>query len=321
MHNKYFKMKNYSNIFKPNPKNLVKCAKILKNNGVCALPTETVYGLAGNAYSNKAISTIYKLKKRPKKNPLIVHFDSLKSIQKETEKNIFLSKVYKKFSPGPITYVLKLKQNSKISRKLINKNGTVACRVPANLYFRKIIKLSRFPLAAPSANISNHVSPTSSLDVYDEFKNKIKFILDGKQSKVGIESTVINLVGIPKILRPGKISKKSIQKILKNIKNNTSKEILSPGQLKKHYSPGIPIYRNKKKNRKNGALLIFGKTKLKGKNIFYLSKKNSLKEAAKNLYKKLRHIRKLGFKSISITPIPNKDIGIAINDRLKRASS
>ena len=110
-------MKNYSNIYKPNQRNLVKCAKILRNGGVCALPTETVYGLAGNAYSDKTIDKIYKLKKRPRKNPLIVHFDNLQSILKETEYNFLLSKIYKKFSPGPITYVLKLKKNSKISKK------------------------------------------------------------------------------------------------------------------------------------------------------------------------------------------------------------
>ena len=142
MHNKYFKMKNYSNIFSPTDKNLKviyggsvnikNCSKILKNHGIAALPTETVYGLAGNAYSNRAVTKIYSLKKRPKKNPLIVHFDNLQSILKETEQNPYLEKLYRKFSPGPITYVLKLKKKSKISKKLINKNGTIACRVPVS---------------------------------------------------------------------------------------------------------------------------------------------------------------------------------------------
>ena len=321
MHNKYFKMKNYSNIFGPTDKNLKKCSKLLKNHGIAALPTETVYGLAGNAYSNRAITKIYKLKRRPKKNPLIVHFDSLESILIETEKNHYLKKLYDEFSPGPITYVLKLKKDSMISKKLINKNGTIACRVPANKYFRKIIQLTGTPLAAPSANISNHVSPTSSKDVFDEFGKRIKFILDGKQSKVGIESTVVNLVEKPKVLRPGKITKYEIQKIIKNITKNISKEILSPGQLKTHYSPGIPVYLNQKQPRQNGALLVFGKTNLKGENIFYLSKSKSLDECARKLYLKLRQIKKLNFKNISITPIPNQGIGIAINDRLKRASS
>ena len=314
-------MKNYSNIYKPNSRNLAKCARILRNNDVCALPTETVYGLAGNAYSDKAINKIYKLKKRPRKNPLITHFDNLQSIFKETEYSFILSKIYKKFSPGPITYVLKLNKTSKISKKLINKNGTIACRVPANKYFRKIIKLCGSPLAAPSANVSNNLSPTSSYDVYDEFKKKIKFILDDNKSKIGLESTVINLVGQPKILRPGQITQNELKKFVKKITNNKSKKILSPGQLKKHYSPGVPVYLNKKKPKNNGALLVFGKSNLKGRNIFYLSKKASLTEAAKNLYSKLRLIKKLGYKSISITKIPNKNIGFAINDRLKRASS
>ena len=157
--------------------------------------------------------------------------------------------------------------------------------------------------------------------MYDEFKNKIKFILDGKQSKIGLESTVINLIGVPKVLRPGKISKNEIKKIIKKIRDNKSKKILSPGQLKKHYSPGIPVYLNQNKARKNGALLIFGKNKSKGKGIFYLSKKGSLEEAGKNLYLKLRQIKKIGYKNISVTKIPNKGFGIAINDRLKRASS
>ena len=314
-------MKNYSNIYRPNQKNLSKCSKILKNHGVCALPTETVYGLAGNAYSEKAIDKIYKLKKRPRKNPLIVHFDKLQSIRNETEHNVLLSAIYKKFSPGPITYVLKLKKTSKISKKITNQNGTIACRVPANKYFRKIIKLCGSPLAAPSANISNNLSPTSSYDVYDEFKEKIKFILDDKKSKIGLESTVINLVGQPKILRPGKIHIGEIKKLIKKISINKSNQILSPGQLRRHYSPGVPVYLNRKKPKNNGALLVFGKSDLKGENIFYLSKKKSLPEAAKNLYSKLRLIKKYGYKNISITKIPNKSIGIAINDRLKRASS
>ena len=321
MHNKYFTMKNYSNIFKPSKKNLVKAAKILKNSGIVALPTETVYGLAANAYSAKAIHKVYQLKKRPKKNPLIVHFDTLNSIKKETEPNLYLNKLFNKFSPGPITYVLKLKKSSRISKKLTSQAGAVACRVPANPYFRKMIKLTKTPLAAPSANVSNHVSPTSAKDVYDEFGKKIKFILDGKQSKIGLESTVINLVNKPSILRPGKISITEIKRVIKNVKKNKSNKILSPGQLKKHYSPGIPMYLNQTKPKRNGAYITFGRTILKGKNIFNLSKQGSLEEVGKKLYQKLRFIKKQGFKNISVKKIPNQGIGIAINDRLKRASS
>ncbi len=320
MHNKYFKMKNYSNIFKATDKNLKKAANILKTGGLVALPTETVYGLAGNAYNNSSVKKIYKLKNRPKKNPLIVHFDNLKSIEKETEFNPYLRKLYKKFSPGPLTYVLKLKKNSKISKLLLNQNKTIACRVPANTYFRKVIKYLSSPVAAPSANISNQLSPTSAKDVQQEFGKKLKFILDGKNTKIGLESSVINLIGKPKILRPGFITQQELVKIIRNIKKNNSKIILSPGQLKKHYSPGIPVFLNQTKPKKNGAFLVFGKTKLKGSNIYYLSKKSSLVEAAKKLYAQLRKIKNAGYRNISITKIPNKNIGIAINDRIKKAA-
>ena len=316
-------MKNYSNIYRPNQKNLSKCSKILKNHGVCALPTETVYGLAGNAYSEKAIHKIYKLKKRPRKNPLIVHFDKLQSIRNETEHNVLLSAIYKKFSPGPITYVLKLKKTSKISKKITNKNGTIACRVPANKYFRKIIKLCGSPLAAPSANISNNLSPTSSYDVYDEFKEKIKFIIDGGPSKIGLESTVVDLTGKPKILRPGIISPKKIGKVLKSRISiiKSFKKIKSPGSIKKHYSPGIPMKLNQKKALINCAFIILGKKYKKTKDTFNLSKKSNLNEAAKNLYKIFRIIKKKKYKIIHVVKIPNKGIGIAINDRLKHAAN
>ena len=158
----------------------------------------------------------------------------------------------------------------------------------------------------------------------EEFKNKIKIILDGGKSKVGLESTIIDLTNRPKILRPGSITPEKISKILKKkikIYKNT-KEIKSPGQLRAHYSPGIPIKMNKKEIlNKNEALVGFGKKFKKGKKYFNLSKKGNLHEAANNLYKTLRKIKNSGFKSISVNKIPNIGIGIAINDRLKRASN
>ncbi len=321
MHNKYFKMKKYSNIFPPRERYIEKVVKLLRLGKVGALPTETVYGLAGNAYSNVAVRKIYQLKKRPKKNPLIVHFYNLEAIQKETEFNPYLKILYKKFSPGPITYVLKLKKKSKISKLVLNENKTIACRVPSHFLFRKVLKKLNFPLAAPSANLSTKVSPTSALDVFDEFKHNIPFILDGKKTSIGLESSVINLVGKPKLLRPGMITEQELQKVLKKkISKEKTKKILSPGQMKKHYSPGIPVYLNQKLPKKNGAILLFGKSKYLGKNKFYLSKSKSLKEAARNLYSLMRKMKHLGYKSISVNSIPNQGIGIALNDRLKRAS-
>ena len=156
----------------------------------------------------------------------------------------------------------------------------------------------------------------------EEFGKKIDFILDGGMSKIGLESTVVSLFGKTKILRPGAISSKKIGKILKRKVTFLKKgrKILSPGMLKKHYSPGIPIKLNCKKADKKTAFIVFGKKYKRGKNVFNLSLNSNLNEAAKNLYKTLRKIKNLKYKKINVVKIPNYNIGIAINDRLKRAS-
>ena len=317
-------MKNiYLNIYQPNLHNLKRAKKFIENNNIIGLPTETVYGLAGNAYSNKSIKKIFNLKKRPFYNPLIVHFKNLKRLKKDALINDSFLKLYKVFCPGPITFILKKNPKSKISSFATAKKNTVAVRFPKHKIARKLLSLLEAPLAAPSANISSKLSPTSSNDVVDEFKNKIKFILDGGKSKIGLESTIIDLTGKPKILRPGFITPEKISKILKKkIKiNKKGKKIKSPGQLKSHYSPGIPISIGIKTPKKYDAVIGFGKKFKIKKNHFNLSKKNNLNEAANNLYRTLRKIKNSGFKSIIVNKIPNEGIGIAINDRLKRASN
>lgn len=316
-------MKNiYLNIYKPNLVNLKKAKKNIENNNIIGIPTETVYGLAGNAYSDKSVKKIFILKKRPFYNPLIIHFKNLKKLKKDALINNSFIKLYKAFCPGPLTFILKKNPKSKISYIATAKKNTIAVRFPKHKITRKLLSLLRVPLAAPSANIFSKLSPTSSNDVVDEFKNKIKFILDGGISKIGLESTIIDLTGSPKILRPGFISPESIGKILKKkIKvNRRVKKIKSPGQLKSHYSPGIPIKINTKIAKKNEAVIGLGKRFKIKKNHFNLSKNGNLNEAANNLYKTLRKIKNNGFKSIVINKIPNIGIGIAINDRLKKAS-
>ena len=315
-------MKFYSNIYQPNKKNLTKASKLIKSGKVIAIPTETVYGLAGNAYRNDSVKKIYSLKKRPKNNPLIVHFSSVKTMNQEVVINEQLIKLAKKFSPGPLTYILPLKKESKISKLVLNKKHQIACRIPNNKTFLAVLKQSGVPIAAPSANLSNKLSTTRSADVEKEFGKKLSYILDSKKTSIGLESTVLLLGASLKILRPGAITKEMIFKVLREkiheVKNQG--DIISPGQFKKHYSPGIPVYLNQKKPKPNGALLVFGEKKIK-KDIFFLSKRSSLKEAASNLYVLLRKIKELGYKSISITNIPNTGIGKAINDRIRRASS
>ena len=310
------------NIYKNSKYNLNKAKKILIKNKIIAVPTETVYGLAGNAYSNKSVKKIYNLKKRPKNNPLIIHYYNLNMLKKDAFLDNNFLKLYKKFSPGPLTFILRKKEKSKISRFANANLNTIAVRFPSNKVIRSLLKKLNFPLAVPSANISTGVSPTEPSDVIDEFKNKIKFILDGGKSRIGLESTVVNLCGQINILRPGSINNAEITKVVgKKVFNIVKlKKIISPGLLKRHYSPGIPIKLNVKRSDDKAAFIVFGKRYKMKKNMFNLSKNSDLKEAAKNLYKVLRKIKKLKYKKINVVKIPNKNIGIAINDRLKKAS-
>ena len=317
-------MKNiYLNVYKPNLVNLKKAKKNIENNNIIGIPTETVYGLAGSAYSSKSIEKIFKLKKRPTFNPLIIHYKNLEDLKKDVVINTNFNKLYAAFCPGPLTFILNIKKEAKISKKATAGKKTVAVRVSGHKVLKKLLNILKVPLAAPSANISSKLSPTSAGDVVDEFKNKIKFILDGGQCHFGLESTIIDLTGKPSILRPGNITAEKIKKILKKkirIKKY-SKLIKSPGQLKLHYSPGIPVEMNKVSPKKNQAFISFGKKFTSGKNYFNLSKKGDLNEAANNLYKTMRKIRRKKFKSIAVAKIPNIKIGYAINDRLKKATN
>ena len=317
-------MKNiYPNIYKNSPKNLNKAKNFLKKNKIIAVPTETVYGLAGNAYSYGAIKKIYHLKKRPRKNPLIIHYDNIRKLQEDALIDINFLKLYKKFCPGPLTFILKKRKDSKICSLANAQLNTIAVRFPNHKIIRKLLKKLNFPLAIPSANISNNLSPVSAVDVIDEFGKRINFVMDGGKSKIGLESTVVNLVDNIKINRPGAIGKEALYKVLGKRIPLAKKinKINSPGMLKKHYSPGIPITLNCKTADSKDAFIVFGKKYKNGKNIFNLSYKGDLKEAGKNLYKTMRKIKNLNFKKIRVVKIPNRDIGIAINDRLTKASN
>jgi len=301
----------------------IKKAKNLLNKRECvAIPTETVYGIAGNAYSDTACKKIFRLKKRPMNNPLIIHYYDLKKLKDDCDLNDDFLKLYKRFCPGPITFILNQKKKSKISKVATNKKNTLAVRFPKHPLARILLKHLKFPIAAPSANISSRVSAVTSSDVKDDFGKKIKYILEGGRSSVGVESTIIDLRKKPKILRLGGLEVGNIQKILKkkiSINTNPSK-ISAPGQLKIHYSPGIPIRLNVKKIKKDEAFLLIKKNKINKTNYYFLSKKGDLKEAAKNLYTILRKIKKDNYKSIAVDKIPNIGIGKTINDRLLRAS-
>ena len=262
------------------------------------------------------------LKKRPKNNPLIVHYLNNQVLKKDCNFNKDFLKLYKKFCPGPITFILDLKKNSKISKIATNKKNTLAVRFPKHPITRYLLKKIHFPLAAPSANPSSKVSAVSSADVRDDFGKKIKYVLEGGKSSIGIESTIIDIRNKPKILRLGGLEISAIERTLnkKIVINNNSLKVSSPGQFKIHYSPGIPIRLNTKKINKDEAYLSLKKIKKNKPNFYFLSKNGNLKEAARNLYSMLRKIKKNKYKSIAVKEIPNKGLGKTINDRLKRAS-
>jgi L-threonylcarbamoyladenylate synthase len=302
--------------------NIKKAKQYLDKNHCIAVPTETVYGLAGNAYSDISVKKIFRLKKRPTNNPLIVHYLDINKLKIDCHINDNFIKLYKELSPGPITFILKLKKDSKISKLVTNNQKTLAVRFPKHPLFKKLLKNLSYPLAAPSANISTRLSSVQASDVIEEFGSKIRYVLDGGKCQIGIESTIINLLNKPTILRFGGLDISKINKILKKkvlVKTNSKKKI-APGQFPLHYSPGIPLRTNVTKPKMNEAFVLIKKRKTRSKNYYYLSKKNNLQQSAKNLYTLLRKIKKDGYKFIAVEKIPNKGIGKTINDRLKRAS-
>tara|TARA_E500000331_G_scaffold324403_1_gene340661 strand:+ start:4448 stop:5380 length:933 start_codon:yes stop_codon:yes gene_type:complete len=305
-----------------NQSNIKKAKKYLDKNSCIAVPTETVYGLAANAYSDSAVKKIFTLKKRPKSNPLIVHYSNIKDLKKDCLTNTNFNKLYKKFSPGPITYILNLKKNSKISKLVTNKQKNLGVRFPRHRIFRKLLKELDYPIAAPSANISKRLSAVKTLDVKEDFGHRIKYILEGGKCNIGIESTIIDLRDKPIVLRLGGLEVSKINKTLgTKVKININpKKKIAPGQSRLHYSPGIPLRMNVNRPKKNEAYILLNKRKNSQPNYFYLSKKNNLREAAKNLYSLLRKIKNNGYKLIAVEKIRNIGIGQSINDRLKRAS-
>ena len=307
---------------KSNQSNIKKAKKFLDKNYCIGVPTETVYGLAANAYSNSAVEKIFSIKKRPKSNPLIVHYLDIDSLKRDCLINDNFIKLYKKFSPGPITYILKLKKNSKISKYVTNNKKSLAVRFPKHKLFKELLRKLSYPLAAPSANITTKVSAVKASDVKEEFGNGVKYILDGGRCAIGIESTIVDLTGRPIILRVGSLDVSKIKNFLGfkiNININPKRKF-SPGQSHLHYSPGVPLKMNVKESKNDAAFILIKKRKIKLDNHYYLSANGNLNEAAKNLYSCLRKIKNKGYKSIAVEKIPNKGLGQVINDRLNRAS-
>ena len=316
-----------TNIKKYSGKVIQQAFKMLSNGELLAIPSETVYGLGADATSDSAISRIYKIKKRPHINPLILHVSNINMVEQFAETNTLFYSLSKYFWPGPLTVILNQKKNNEISKLATSNLSSVAVRLPDNKIFQNIIEKFNNPIAAPSANISGNISPTNPYHVYEDFGEEIKLIVDGGQSEKGVESTVVDVRSNDIIiLRDGPITQKMLENKVdcKIKKKGSNKNILSPGQMFKHYSPSKKLIINSIKPTKNCSFLGFSNImpdeKFDGIAL-NLSIGGDLNEAASNLFKMLRFLDKTDTQEIVVAPIPNKDVGLAINDKLKRASS
>ncbi len=315
-------------ILKPTKETIKIAVDILKNGGVIAFPTETVYGLGANGLNSIAVAKIFEIKNRPFFDPIILHIGKKEDVKKLwKEINERAEKLIEKFWPGPLTIIL---PKTEIVPYIVTSGlETVAVRMPSHPVALEILEKVDFPIAAPSANIFGRLSPTEAIHVEKQIGNKIEIIIDGGKCPVGIESTVIDLTTQENIiLRPGGIPKEEIEKVIGEVKIiKRSEKILSPGQLPYHYSPKTPLkilrnYKEVKKGIKAG-LLAFKEAKEKEKfvKIEVLSEKGDLIEAASNFFSLLHKLDNAGLDIIYAEPVPEEGLGIAIMDRLYKAES
>lgn len=303
-----------------------KAVNILKNGGVVAFPTETVYGLGANGLNSLAVAKIYEIKRRPYFDPIILHISKKEDAKKLwREINERAEKLIEKFWPGPLTIVL---PKTEIVPYIVTAGlETVAVRMPSHPISIEIIERCGFPIAAPSANIFGRLSPTEAIHVEEQIGDKIEIIIDGGKCPVGIESTVIDLTTEKNIiLRPGGISKEEIEKVIGKVEiYKKENKTLSPGQLPFHYSPKTPLkilknYKEVKEGIRAG-LLAFKEPKEKEKfvKIEVLSKNGDLREAASNFFSALHNLDNAGLDIIYAEALPEEGLGLSIMDRLRKA--
>jgi L-threonylcarbamoyladenylate synthase len=320
-------------IYSGTPRNLARLAAFLQSGGIVAVPTETVYGLAANALDAAACRKIFKAKGRPSNDPLIVHIHSLKQLDAIAESNDAARQLARRFWPGPLTMVLP--KRAIIPSVVSSGLPSVAVRMPRHPIFRRLLKLTDRPLAAPSANPFGYVSPTSAAHVKSSLGTKIAHILDGGDCTIGVESTIIDLRDpkSPVLLRPGAVTREQIEAVLgvpvsAAGKRAAARPQVAPGLLAKHYSPRTPAILHSritaadvaKAPRDDAWIFVRRPSGLRGKAIFWLDEKGRLSGVARNLFRTLRQVDAAGFKLIHLERAPGGGLADAINDRLERAA-
>lgn len=299
-------------------------ATLLQKGEIVAFPTETVYGLGADATQDDAVSKVFAIKGRPSFNPLIIHVgrpDWLAGLAQPDGRVDLLTRT---FWPGPLTLVLPRRADTPVSKRVSAGLDTIAVRQPDHPIAAKLLAATKRPLAAPSANLSGHVSPTLADHVLSDLGTEVNMILDGGPCETGLESTVLDLTSdTVRILRPGAIQASDIADIIGDVvdvpsEHGDQQPVTAPGQLAKHYAPSLPVRLNATSGEDKEAYLGFGEA---ARATLNLSVDGDLAEAAAKLFAALRELDDPSrFRGIAIAPIPNTGLGIAINDRLRRAA-
>jgi L-threonylcarbamoyladenylate synthase len=300
------------------PNGYARAAELLRGGELVAFPTETVYGLGGDATNDMAVARIFEAKGRPRFNPLIVHVDRIETVRDYVEWSHAAEVLASAFWPGPLTLVLPIRPGTGISGLVTAGLPSLAVRVPANPVARELLKAFGGPVAAPSANPSGRISPTTAAHVEAGLAGRIAAVLDGGACDVGVESTIVGLTDGPILLRPGGLPAEAVEQALGEAlaRQGEGEPVTAPGQLASHYAPGATV-RLEAENRREGEVLLgFGKVACD----LNLSASGDLTEAAANLFAHLHALDETG-QPIAVSPIPETGLGRAINDRLRRAAA
>jgi L-threonylcarbamoyladenylate synthase len=314
-----------SQIVEPTAENVETAAQRLRSGALVAFPTETVYGLGADATNDRAVAAVFAAKDRPRFNPLIVHLTNAGEAARITRFDARAEKLARAFWPGPLTLVLPRRRDASLSRLAGAGLETLAIRVPDHEVAQMLLGAARRPVVAPSANRSGRLSPTRAAHVIASLKEKVDLVLDGGPCRIGLESTVLDLVEAPRILREGAIPAARLAEILNEpvatAAGATTQRPRSPGMLLRHYAPARPLRINAREARPGEALLAFGdNAPPESASVKNLSRSGDLIEAAANLYRFLHELDQGEFSGIAVQPIPDNGLGRAINDRLRRAA-
>lgn len=313
-------------VLKADPASIATAATALRQGGLVAFPTETVYGLGADACHGEAIARLYAAKGRPAFNPLIAHVADVAAARRLAVFDAAAEKLAAAFWPGPLTLVLPKRPDCPVAALALAGLDSIAIRVPSHRTARALLAAFGGPVVAPSANRSGHISPTTPAHVLADLRGRIDLILDDGPCAVGVESTIVGLVGEPAMLRPGGLPREEIERVLGQAlvmpsPGETDDAPLAPGMLASHYAPTARVRLDATTPRQGEALLAFGAAPPFDGTTLNLSPRGDLIEAAANLFAHLRALDAAGATTIAVMPVPHDGLGDAINDRLARAAA